>query len=47
MFTAQDCIKEIETGMAEFGRYTYYDKGAHEVCDTDAFINKAKQIGMI
>jgi len=31
--TAKECIKRIDEALYEFGRYSYYDKGADEVMD--------------
>jgi len=31
--TAKECIKRIDEALKEFGRYSYYDKGADEVMD--------------
>lgn len=37
MKSAKEYIKEIEEGLAEFGRYTYYDKGANEVVEVPSY----------
>jgi len=31
--TSADCIKLIKEALREFGKYSYEDKGAHEVMD--------------
>ena len=40
--TAKECIKLIDAALKEFGRYTYFDKGAYEVMDIDAISNRLK-----
>lgn len=44
MLTAQDLIDDIETGMREFGRYHYYDKGPVEVCDIVSLTSKLRDM---
>ena len=36
--TAKECIKKIDEALKEFGRYSYYDKGAEEVMDIPAIV---------
>jgi hypothetical protein len=39
---SKEIIKEIKTGLKQFGEYSYYDKGAFEVMEVDAFVEKMK-----
>jgi hypothetical protein len=49
MITLEEIIHDIEFGISEFGRYTYYDKGPSEVCHiyNTAFELKTMEISEI
>lgn len=36
MITAKEIISKLEEALRQFGEYSYYDKGPHEVMDTEA-----------
>ena len=40
--TAKECIKRIDEALKEFGRYSYYDKGADEVMDISDVVLELK-----
>ena len=41
----QKIINDIEHGLKQYGQYTYYDKGAHEVIDMWTLGSLLKEIG--
>lgn len=42
LFNKADLINTVNEALVEFGRYSYYDKGAHEVLNMNKHINEVK-----
>jgi len=40
MITAKEIMTEIDEALKQFGSYSYHDKGASEVMDIPAIVNK-------
>ena len=41
---AKDYIRDIKSALKEFGRYSYFDKGAEEVMDLSPVVNTLKMM---
>ena len=38
--------KDLKTGLNKFGKYSFWDKGANEVCDIDQSIDRLRKLSL-
>lgn len=42
--TAESILKDIKAAWLDFGRYTYFDKGAEEVMEIDLYVREMRKM---